>query len=138
MSWVVQSAITSIDDKWAVGVETMTLNSSATDQSTTYVDFIPFGKDWYLEIDPSATLASGGPIDIDICYESGGTYWELCTTSLSVLAAGTTQRDLIDVSSKGCAPYYKFRIDKTAAQSAAITKTVKFTVLVPPRDGIVY
>jgi hypothetical protein len=133
MTWTKKSA-----NGWLVANETMTLGTNNTDQSTSVIDFVPYGKDWWIEIDPSATLASGGPIDIDICYESGGTFWEMATTGLSIVAAGTSQRDLIDVTTEGIAPYYKLRIDKTATQTAATSKTVKFTVLVPPKNGIVY
>ena len=133
MSWTKKSA-----NGWLIAEEYLTIDKTGTDQSTSYVDFIPYGKDWYLQIDPSGTFASGGPIDMDICYESGGTYWELCTTGLSVLAAGTTERDLIDNSAKGNAPFFKFRIDKTATMTATSTKNVKFTVIVPPKNGVVY
>lgn len=126
-------------NNWAVYTETISLNTAATDQSSSVIDFIPYGKDFHVIMTPDATLATTCPVDIDMCDSSTGTFWELCTTSLSLAAgAAAATRDLIDNSAKGQAPYYKLRIDKPAAIKTATGGNVVVKVLVPLKNGIVY
>ena len=123
---------------WAVYTETIALDTSATDQSSSAISFIPYGKDFRIEADPSGTLATTAPVDIDICDSESGTYFEMCTTGVSLVTGGTASRDLIDNSAKGQAPFYKLRIDKPAALKAATGSSVVLKVLVPPKNGVIY
>lgn len=123
---------------WAVFTEAVTLNTAATDQSTSVIDFIPYGKDFYVIATTSVTLATPCPVDIDMCDDSAGTFFALATTGITVAKTAGTLTDLIDNSAKGQAPYYKLRIDKPAAAKTATGGTVTFKVLVPPAYGVVY
>jgi hypothetical protein len=123
---------------WTLYTETVSLNSASADQSTSVIDFIPYGLDWIIEVDPSATLATNAPVDLDYCYTSGGTYVELATTGATVLKAGTASRAIVDNSGKGNAPYYKLRFDKAGALDALAAKSIVVTIAVPPKNGIVY
>ena len=128
------------EDEWLLATETITLDSSATDQSTSVIDFLPFGKDWIVEVDPSATLATNATVDIDYALTRSGTFTELATTGASALKAGTASRNLIDNSAKNTSttPYLKLRLDKAGALDAAAAKTVAVNIIMPPKDGIVY
>jgi hypothetical protein len=127
-----------LTNEWLIATEVITLNSSAVDQSTSVIDFIPYGKDWIIDVDPSATLATNAPVDIDYCESRGGTYQELATTGATVLKAGTASRNTIDNSVKGQRPYYKLRFDKAGALDALATKTVTVKIIIPPKDGVIY
>ena len=123
---------------WTLYTETVALNSAAADQSTSVIDFIPYGLDWIIEVDPSATMATSAPIDVDYCYTSAGTFTELATTGATALKAGTASRAIYDNSGKGNAPYYKLRFDKIAALDVLAAKSIVVTIAVPPKNGIVY
>ena len=123
---------------WTLYTETVALNSAAADQSTSVIDFVPYGKDWIIEVDPSATIATNAPVDLDYCYTSAGTFTELATTGATALAAGTASRAIVDNSGKGNAPYYKLRFDKAAALDATAGKSIVVTIAVPPKNGVVY
>ena len=124
--------------EWTVFTETISLNSLATDQSTSVIDFIPYGKDWIIEVDPSATITTNAPIDIDYSYSRSGTFTELATTGATALKAGTASRAVIDNSSKGNVPYYKLRLDKAGVLDDGETKTVVVKILIPPKDAVIY
>ena len=124
--------------EWTVFTETVSLNSLATDQSTSVIDFIPYGKDWIIEVDPSATITTNAPIDIDYSYSRSGTFTELATTGATALKAGTASRAIIDNSSKGNVPYYKLRLDKAGVLDDGETKTVVVKILIPPKDAVIY
>lgn len=127
-----------LEDEWLVATENVSLNSLATDQSTSIIDFIPYGKDWIIEVDPSATLTTNAPVDIDYCDTRNGTFVELATTGATVLKAGTASRNTIDNSSKGQRPYYKLRFDKAGVLDDGETKTVAVKIIIPPKDGVIY
>lgn len=126
------------EDEWLIATETITLDSSTSDQSTSIIDFIPYGKDWTIEVDPSATLATNAPIDIDYCDTRAGTFLELATTGASALKAGTLSSNTIDNSSKGQRPYYKLRLDKAGALDLGAAKTVSVKIYVAPPDKVIY
>ena len=128
------------EDEWLVATEVVTLTSgSASDQSTSVIDFIPYGKDWVIEVDPSATLATSAEIDIDYCNTKDGTFSELATTTtIEANPEGTVERANMDNSSIGNRPYYKLRMDKDGSLKDNGSTTVTFTVLVPPRTGVIY
>lgn len=123
---------------WLVATEVIALNSLATDQTTSVIDFIPYGKDWIIEVDPSATLTTSAPVDIDYSYSRTGTFTELATTGATTLKAGTASRTIIDNSVKGNAPYIKLRLDKAGVLDDGETKTVTVKVIVPPADLVIY
>jgi len=127
-------------ENWLMATESITNANNNTDQSTSVIDWLPYGKDWILAVSGSATFASGGPIDIDYCDTRGGTFTPLATTAVSLVALGTRQITVIDNSAKlyGNLPYLKIRIDKTATLSTSTTKTVTVKVLCPPDNGIIY
>ena len=126
------------DDEWLIATETITLDSSTSDQSSTVIDFVPYGRDWMIEVDPSATLTSNATIDVDWSDTRAGTFVELATTGASALKAGTASRAVFDNSGKGNRPYYKLRLDKAAALDDGATKTVVCKVLLPPGTGVIY
>ena len=128
-------------ESWLLAEETIQGNLLNTDQSSSVIDWLPYGKDWILSVSGGATFASGGPIDIDYCDTRSGTFSPLATTAVSLVALGTRQITVIDNSAKthGNLPYLKLRLDKTASLSATTTsKTVKLRVLCPPGNGIIY
>lgn len=127
-----------LNESWCLASEDITIGATGADQSTSVIDFLPYGKDWILSVSGSATFASNAAVDIDYCETKDGTFSDMCTTGLSVAIAGTKVRQVIDNSAKGNAPYLKVRLDKTATMTAATTKTVTVQVLFPPKGYIVY
>lgn len=125
---------------WLLATEAITNVATNADQSTSVIDFLPYGKDWVLAISGSATFASGGAIDIDMCNTRGGTFTPLATTAISLVALGTRQITVIDNSAKlhGNLPFLKVRIDKTATLTTSTSKTVTVKLLIPPGDGVIY
>lgn len=124
---------------WKIATEVITLNSLSTDQSTSIIDFIPYGKDWIIEVDPSATLTTNAPVDVDYAFARTDTFIaDLATTGATVLKAGTASRAIYDNSAKGNRPYYKLRFDKAGVLDDGETKTVTVRLLIPPKDGVIY
>ena len=126
-------------ENWLLAEEVITNDGLSTDQSSSVIDFLPYGKDFIISAVNSATLSATAPVDIDYCETKDGTFTELATTGVVVPVTTVKQRDLIDVSAKNVhAPYLKLRLDKTATLSTTTTKTITLQVLCPPNDGIVY
>lgn len=125
-------------EHWLLAEETLTNDGTTSDQSTSVIDFLPYGKDFILSVSASATLATTAPLDLDYAEEKDGTFSELATTGLTLAATGAKVREIIDTSAKGNVPYLKIRLDKSGNLSTTTTKTIKIQVLVPPSDGIVY
>jgi len=144
MSWSKLTKTIAGNENWLVATETVTITATTGDQTSSVIDFIPYGKDFILWMDHANTLAATGHIDIQYSDSSGGTFADLATTGLGITTTAqtgsSTARDLIDVSAKTCyAPYMKLNIDKSATMAAtADTDTIKFTILCPPNNGIVY
>lgn len=126
------------DDEWLIATESVALTSgSSADQSTSVIDFIPYGKDWTIEVDPSATLATRADIDIDYSDVKDGTFVELATTAAIALKVGTISKYTVDNSVKGQRPYYKLRLDKNASLKDDADTTVEFKIyLAPPTKEI--
>lgn len=120
------------DDEWLIATEIISLDSSTVDQSTSVIDFIPYGRDFTIEVDPSATLATRADIDVDYSDTRGGTFVELATTGAIALKTGTLSKDTWDNSAKGQRPYLKLRLDKNGALDALATKTVSMKIFLPP------
>jgi hypothetical protein len=140
MAWTKTSA-----NGWIVATETLTTNTSATDESTSVIDWLPYGKDWYvvLERDAADTLATPCPLDIDFAYEPAGTFLPLKDAFIANIAKAVPAAPVLtayDNSANGNAPYYKIRLDKPAALSATAAKTLVFRVVSPPKQdtGVVY
>ena len=121
------------DDLWLVATESVAIVSgSAADQSSSVIDFIPYGRDFIIEVDPSATLATRADIDVDYSDEKDGTFVELATTAAIALKDGTLSKDTFDNSAKGQRPYYKLRMDKNASLKDDGQTTVQFKIFLPP------
>lgn len=124
---------------WLLAEEVITNDGSSADQSSSVIDFLPYGKDFIISAENSATLSATAPVDIDYCETKDGTFTDLATSGIVVPVTTVKQRDYIDVSAKSLqVPYLKLRLDKAATLSAATSKTVTLQVLVPPADGVVY
>ena len=131
------------ENNFLVAEETVTITATTGDQATSVVDFLPYGKDYYLWVEHANTLAATGHIDLQYSDKSNGTFTDLATLAVSLTTAAQTGASrltkLVDTSAKGNVPYVKFNIDKDATMAAtADTDTVKFTLLIPPSNGVVY
>lgn len=125
-------------ENWMLAKEVITNDATSADQSSSVIDFLPYGKDFIVSAVNSGTLSATAPLDIDFCETKDGTFTPLATTGVVVPVTTVKQRALVDNSAKGQAPYLKLRLDKTATLSAATGKTITLQILVPPSDGIVY
>ena len=125
-------------ENWMLATEILTNDGTGTDQSSSIIDFLPYGKDFIVSAENSGTLSATAPLDIDYCETKDGTFSPLATTGVVVPVTTVKQRAVVDNSAKGQAPYLKLRLDKTATLSAATSKTITLQVLIPPSDGIVY
>jgi hypothetical protein len=138
MSWTKRS-----ERGWIIAEETITITAETGDQATSVIDFLPYGKDFYLWLEHANTLSATGHIDLQYSDESDGTFTDLATAGIDITAAAQSgssrETKLIDTSAKGNVPYLRFNIDKDATMAAtADTDTITFTVLVPPANGVVY
>lgn len=138
MAWTPKS-----EGDWMVYTETVTLTATATDQSTSVIDFAPYGQDWWVETVYANTLATTAGLDVDMAFNENDTFTVL-KADLDALATDVlTNLVKYDNSANGNAPYYKLRLDKagalsSTASSAATANTVTFRVAVPPKNGVVY
>lgn len=123
---------------WLLAENVITIGKTGVDQSTPVIDFLPYGNDWIVSVSGSATFASNAAVVLDYSTDKSSGFATLATTALTLPIAGTKQRQIVDNSVKGNAPYLKIRLDKTATMTATSTKTVTVRVAIPPSGSVVY
>lgn len=134
MAWTKTSA-----RGWTVASETVTLASGVVAGGatayTSVIDWLPYGKDFSIEIAHTATLATDCTVQIAGSDSPTGTFFNLATTSIGTIEKAASQDDFgtYDVSAKVQMPYYKITLVPTGgAITAAAGKTVTYKVFSAP------
>lgn len=116
---------------WQVWTETLTtVQDSATDIDSSVLEFLPFGRDFYVKVVADDLSVSCG-IAVKISDKKAGTFSTLVANFINEVDDSTTIK-AYDVSANGEAPFYKLSLDNGGAQSGG--DSVVLTVWSPSKD----